>query len=111
MRSEECLEPRVPTRKTYTPVSLEEIIQSEQFERFYTMRFDINYKLSVNPYDKITKIEQVTVLSAKVVTLNRSSFLIESTSKEQARMLTQVDKVGEYQYETTKYDKFIVRKN
>ena len=26
-------------RKMHTPVNLEEIIQSEQFERFYTMRW------------------------------------------------------------------------
>ena len=70
------------------------------------MRFDIDHKWSVNLYDVMTKIEQVTGLFAKMVMLNTSSFLTEATSKKQASRIPQIDKTGEYQCETTKYDRF-----
>ena len=68
------------------------------------MRFDINHKRSVNPYEAMTKIEQVMGLSSTLVTFNKSSFLIEAASKEQVRMIPQIDKIGEFQCKPTKYD-------
>ena len=79
--------------KQNSPVVIESVPTVEPFERYFTMKFDINIKRSVNPYDVIDEIRKETGLGVKLWTLNRTAFLIEAKNKEQSEKLTNIKRL------------------
>ena len=93
-------------RKKFMPMNWENTQMTKPFEKYLTMKFDINVKRSVNPYDVIEEIRKETRLEAKVSTLNRTSFLIEAKNEEQSNKVTNIKKIKDYECTVEKYGRF-----
>ena len=93
-------------KKHYVPLSLDDISQAERFEKYFTVRFDINHKRLINPYDLIGVIKQKTGGNPKVWTMNKTSFLARVDSKEESEKMAEITEVKQYKCETKAYDRF-----
>ena len=97
----------VAKRKTqFYPLELERVRDAVPFTKYFTMRFDINSKRAVNPYDVQDKVKQTTGNKAKITTLNRTSFLIEASNQEQSEKLENIESIKDLKCEVIPYDRF-----
>lgn len=94
-------------KKRYRPLHLHEIESKPNFRKFFQMNFDLNCKLSVNHFDVIHAILELTGLKPKEVsTMNKTSFIIEVIDENQAQKLPEIKKIQSFSCQTTSYDRF-----
>ena len=87
---------RKPIRRMYVPMP-GIYVGRGPYPRYYTMTFNEQSRRSVNPYSIIKKVEEITEQKPKAVTgNNRSSFTIETVSKEQAEKMQQIKEVENF---------------